>query len=434
MMDILGIHNFGRGEVVTAMNARESKSRLQSQEQSIDSLTHPKDWLWPFWATVPLYPYGRRRTLRTEVVKDTIWTFDQVQGILYTIVPIRMTVVKLLAGGLLVYAPVAATPECIRLVNELVAVHGDVKYIILPTSSGLEHKVFVGPFARRFSQAMVFVAPHQWSFPLSLPLSWLGFPRKRTFELPEDSSLAPFGNEFDYAVLDINLGRGSFAEVALYHKRSRTLLVTDSVISVPEKPPAIVQLDPYPLLFHARDNAFEIVEDNEANRRKGWQRISLFAIYFRPSALDMIGLLQVFRDALKAPDHSRKAYFGLFPFRWKQNWKHSFDALRGNGRVFVAPILQTLIFPQAPRQVLDWATKVASWNFQQIIPCHFDSPIEAQPNQFRQAFAFLEKTYVSEKALGSISQPLLEEDIKFIRELEAGLIRRGIVTPPKEKV
>jgi len=64
--------------------------------------------------------------------------------------------------------------------------------------------------------------------------------------------------------------------VAFFHKRSRTLLVTDSVLSVPEDPPAIVQLEPYPL-FHARDDAFEIVEDNPASRRKGWQRISLFA-------------------------------------------------------------------------------------------------------------------------------------------------------------
>jgi hypothetical protein len=108
--------------------------------------------------------------------------------------------------------------------------------------------------------------------------------------LPEASGDTPFGDEFDYEVLSINLGRGSFEEVALFHKRSRTLLVTDSVLSVPEKPPEIVQVDPYPLLFHARDNAFEVVEDTEANRRKGWQRISLFALYFGPSRLETIGL------------------------------------------------------------------------------------------------------------------------------------------------
>lgn len=391
-----------------------------------------KDWSWPFWPVVPLYPYGKRRTLRTEVVKGTLWTFEQLQGILYTVVPIRMSVVKLKAGGLLIYAPIAPTPECVRLVNELVAVHGDVRYIILPTSSGLEHKVFVGPFARCFPQALVFVAPHQWSFPLSLPLSWLGFPWRRTHVLPDACAQSPFAAEFDYAILDINLGRGSFAEVAFFHKSSRTLLLTDSLMSIPEQPPAIVQLDPYPLLFHARDSALEALQDNEANRRRGWQRIALFTVYLRPKALEMIGLREMLRDALKAAERSRKAYFGLYPFRWQENWKQSFDSLRGDGRPFVAPILQTLIFPQAPRQVIDWAAEVATWGFERIITCHFDSPITAGARQFRQAFAFLEKNPAASQD-SSRSQPLLQEDLEFIQELEAFLVRRGIATPAKDK-
>ncbi|MBE9206021.1 DUF4336 domain-containing protein [Nostoc sp. LEGE 06077] len=394
------------------------------------SSNNPKDWSWPFWPVVPLYPYSRRRTRCQEIVKDTIWTFEQFHGILYTIVPMRMTVIKLTGGGLLVYAPVAPTKECVRMVKELVAKHGAVKYIILPTSSGLEHKVFVGPFARCFPQAQVFVAPHQWSFPFNLPLSWLGFPQNRTQELPEDASLAPFADDFEYEVLDINLGRGSFVEVAFLHKRSHTLLLTDTIISVAENPPAIFQLDPYPLLFHARENALQPIEDNPVNRRQGWQRISLFAVYFRPSALEVTALGESFRDAVQAPDHSRKAYFGLYPFRWQANWQQSFHALSANGRPFVAPILQTLILPQAPQQVIDWANKVATWDFYQIISCHFDAPIATSPRQFRQAFSFLEK----QPSVSRESQPLSEEDCKFIKELEANLLKQGIATPPKEKV
>lgn len=411
--------------------------RTQSlgQGQPDSGSINPGDWSWQFWLAVPLYPYSRRRTVRKEVVKDTIWTFDQLQGILYTVVPIRMSVVKLEKGGLLVYAPVAPTKECIRLVKELEALHGKVKYIILPTASGLEHKVFVGPFARQFPSAQVFVTANQWSYPLNLPLSWLGFPSKRTQILPKASGDAPFGDEFSYEILSINLGRGSFEEVALLHKKSRTLLVTDSVLSVPEKPPEIVQLDPYPLLFHARDSAFDPISDSEANRRKGWQRISLFALYFSPSRLETIGLLQAFRDALKAPDRSKKAYFGWFPFRWKADWFESFNALRGGGRPFVAPILQTFIFSQAPREVLDWANEVAKWHFLRIIPCHFDAPIEVGPHQFRQAFTFLEKKpSIAEDLLGSRSQTLPEEDLEFMRKLEQNLTRRGITSPSKEKV
>ncbi|ABA22668.1 conserved hypothetical protein [Trichormus variabilis ATCC 29413] len=397
---------------------------------------NPRDWSWSFWFTLPLYPYGKRRTLRQEVIKDTIWTFDQMQGIFYVVVPIRMTVVKLDEGGLLVYAPVAPTPECIRLVNELVAEYGDVKYIILPTISGLEHKVFVGPFARYFPQAQVFVAPNQWSFPLNLPLSWLGLPNKRTHLLPEDSSQAPFADEFDYAILDtIDLGPGKFAEVVFLHKRSHTLLVTDSVVSVPADPPAIVQLDPYPLLFHAKDQASDIVVDNQANRRKGWERISLFALYFRPSAVDVPKWSEVWNEALKAPERSYRAYFGLFPFKWQDDWRRSFEALRGDGRLFVAPVLQTLILNRAPKETIHWANKVASWDFQWIIPCHFDAPIKAAPHQFRQAFSFLEKQpAVSAGVFNSASYPLPEKDFQVLQEIDSGLSKSRIVPPAKEQV
>ncbi len=412
------------------------KTTINVQQEQGQQSIRPGDLSWPFWPIVPLYPYGRRQTIRAEVVKDTVWTFDQLQGILYVVTPIRMTLVKLQEGGFLIYAPIAPTPECIRLVQELVAKHGDVKYIILPTISGIEHKVFVGPFARRFPNAQVFVAPNQWSFPLNLPLSWLGFPSKRTRVLPEESSQTPFAEEFDYAVLGpIELGPGRFEEVVLFHKRSRTLLVTDSVLSVPEEPPAIVQLDPYPLLFHAKDDASDVVEDTEANRRKGWQRISLFAFYFQPSALEAIEIGPSIRDAFNAPERSRKGYFGWFPFKWKNDWKQSFDALRGGGRLFVAPILQTLILNRAPKETINWIDKVANWNFRWIVPCHFGSPIEADPHQFRQAFAFLEKKLsVDESATVSESQSLPEEDFRLLRKIDRNLTRLRITPPPKDKV
>ncbi|MHC5831343.1 MAG: DUF4336 domain-containing protein, partial [Nostoc sp.] len=51
------------------------------------------------------------------------------------------------------------------------------------------------------------------------------------------------------------------------------------------------------------------------------------------------------------------------------------------------------------------------------------------------AFAFLEKNpSVSQESSSNENQPLLEEDLRFIKELEAGLVKRGIATPAKEKV
>lgn len=405
------------------MNGIETIGKEQQRGTQDDS--------WPFWPIVPLYPYRKRVTLRREVVKDTIWTFEQVQGILYVVVPIRMTVVKLSQGGLLVYAPVAPTTECLELLNELVAAHGEVKYIILPTISGLEHKVFVGPFARRFPQAQVFVAPQQWSFPLNLPLSWLGFPRSRTQVLPENSSETPFAEDFDYEILGpLDLGLGAFGEVAFFHRPSRSLLLTDSAIAVPEAPPAIVNWDPYPLLFHAKDNARDAIADSETARRKGWQRICLFACYFRPSALETIEFKQAWREARYASDRSKKAYFGLFPFAWKAHWQRSFEALRGGGRLFVAPILQKLILNRAPKETLDWADLVSRWYFERIIPCHFDAPIAASAHQFRQAFAFLEK----QPRWNGNGANLPPEDFEFLTELEEVLDRRGITPPAKAPV
>jgi hypothetical protein len=391
-------------------------------EQELDS-SGSKDRFWSFWPLLPLYPYGNRRTLRQEVINDTIWTFDQLMGILYVVVPIRMTVVRLEAGGLLIYGTVAPTKECIRLVRDLAAKYGEVKYIIHPTISGLEHKIFVGPFARNFPTAQVFVAPSQWSFPLSLPLSWLGLPAQRTQVLPPDSRQTPFADEFDYRILGpINLGLGIFGEVAFFHRRSHSLLVTDLVISIPANPPLINQLDPYPLLFHAKDSALDVVIDSQENRRKGWQRIVLFALYFQPSALETIDWGKVWQDAIKASDHSKKAYFGLYPFQWQLDWQNSFAALQP-GQLLVAPVLQTLILNRAPNETLEWLDWVTQWDFERIVSCHFDSPIACNRQQFRRAFAFL----YSE---GKQSQSLLTEDFQLLKKLDRQLSQRGIIPPP----
>ena len=404
---------------------RVSVSQIKTNELSHNQI-EDRDYYWRLWANVPIYPYSKRRTLRREVLPDTIWTFDQLQGIFYVVVPIRMTVVRLERGGLLVYAPVAPTRQCIRLVEELVDRYGAVKYIILPTISGLEHKYFVGPFARQFPDATVYVAPNQWSFPVDLPLSWLGFPAQRTKVLPADSSQTPFADEFDYAILgDIDLRLGQFQEVALLHRRSQTLLVTDSIISISDRPPEIIEQDLFPLLFHARENGSEPITDSPENRLKGWQRICLFSLYFRSSVLDVPSLGKIIADAWRSPNKSAQAYWGLFPFQWKANWSDSFDRLRRDGRLLVAPILQTLILNRAPQETLQWADTIASWNFERIVPCHFTAPIRATPQQFRQAFSFLESNN---------QHDLPEADLKTLKNIDALLYKPGIVPPPQPKI
>jgi hypothetical protein len=381
---------------------------------------------WPFWPVVPIYPYGQRATLCREIVKDSVWTFEQTQGIFYVIVPIRMTVVRLQPRGLLVYSPVAPTLECVGLMRQLEQAHGPVQYIILSTVTGIEHKAFVGPFARRFPQAEVYVTPGQWSYPLNLPLPWLGLPRDRTHLLPQNSSQAPFADQVDYAVLQpINLGLGPFAETACYHRASRTLLVTDAVVSIPQEPPEVLQRDPYPLLFHAKDSAADPIEDTPDNRRKGWHRIALFAFYFRPDTLDVANTGEMLREAKVSPDRSRRNYFGLYPFRWQEGWQESFETLHGGGRLLVAPILQTLIFNRGPKEVLEWTNWVATWQFERIIPAHLDAPVVAKPRDFLDAFQFLLGNEMSLNGKGALP----EADFQLLRDIEQSLLKRGVAVP-----
>ena len=390
-----------------------------------------RDYRWPFWPLLPIYPYGRRRTICREVVPNTIWVFEQIQGIFYVVTPVRMTVVRLQDGGLLVYTPIAPTTECIQLLRSLEQSHGHVKYIILPTASGLEHKVFVGPFARRCPEAQVYVAPSQWSFPLNLPLSWLGFPARRTHRLPPHSSEAPFGNEFDYAILDpVNLNLGDFQETAMLHRATKTLLVTDCLVSIPTEPPEVVQVEPFPLLFHAKDHSADEIIDTPEQRRRGWKRIALFSFYFRSDALNVRGVGQTLQDAKTARDRSAKNYFGLYPFDWQANWEQSFDKLSGGGRLLVAPILQTLILNRQPQDVLNWVDRMAQWQIETIIPCHLEAPISASGQDIQQAFSFLRK----HPTTSGFTALLPVEDVAFMRRLDEKLQRARITPPAKGKV
>ena len=79
----------------------------------------------------------------------------------------------------------------------------------------------------------------------------------------------------------------AFGETVFYHKPTKTLLVTDTVLEVTNDVPKIFDEDPKPLLYHARDTVTEIVEDTPEIRERGWRRVVLFGLFFTPGALNI---------------------------------------------------------------------------------------------------------------------------------------------------
>nr|XP_027187364.1 uncharacterized protein LOC101501957 isoform X1 [Cicer arietinum] len=333
----------------------------------------------------PLGPFLNRSTIRNEAVKGCIWLFEQEQALGFSSVStnIRMTVIKLKSGGLWVHAPIAPTDECIqymlqgnfyiknfvvlnlrlKLIKELGA---PVEYIVLPTFA-YEHKIFVGPFSRKFPRAQVWVAPRQWSWPLNLPLEFFGIFRSKT--LKDEDLSTPWADEIEQKVLSSpEVGIGPYVEVAFYHKPSRTLLVTDAVIFVPRQPPECINKESLlasaknglavKILSKGKDVPDEPVIDNKKNLKKGWERMVLQILFLGPSNL-------------------------LEP-------NASFEQM--SEKLIVSPIVKTLVFSKVPEKVRDWVDSISrDWRFRRIIPAHFAAPINASRSDFRAAFAFLDE-------------------------------------------
>ena len=80
---------------------------------------------------------------------------------------------------------------------------------------------------------------------------------------------------------------------------------------------------------------------------------------------------------------------GLGVITWTDGWHDNFKALAG--RLLVPPVVRTRIYAQDPARVRSWADRVVTrWDFDQIVPAHWEAPIRASPKDFERAFAFLE--------------------------------------------
>ena len=91
----------------------------------------------------PFFHGDRRRTVLRELVPGQMWALEQVQGVIYVHVPVRMTLVRTDAAGLVAYGAVAPTGEMLALLErvERELARCRLAHVILP-STAIEHKLF----------------------------------------------------------------------------------------------------------------------------------------------------------------------------------------------------------------------------------------------------------------------------------------------------
>ena len=89
----------------------------------MDNYLNNKSWNW--WPLFPLYPYGKKKTILREIIPNEIWSLEQIQGLYYVAVPIRMTIIKV-NNGLMLINPLPPTKELVNALEELISIYGKV--------------------------------------------------------------------------------------------------------------------------------------------------------------------------------------------------------------------------------------------------------------------------------------------------------------------
>lgn len=404
-----------------------------------------RETYWPLgkvaFSLLPLSgTYSRRATVMETLIPNTLWTFDQIQGVVNVNVPVRMVVIKLsnaAGGGLWVHNPLAPTPQLLAYIRHLETLHGPVRHVVLGTVA-LEHKATFGPFAQYFPKATVWIQRGQWSFPVQLPIEYLGVTQSNEYcrILPSsqyihgqralDEEIRSLSNEqcgrnarywakknpnppewttdIDYETLDpIHFKSvGAYSETAFYHISTKTLIVTDAVCSVTDTPPLIIQEDPRALLYHARDTIMETVIDNEGTRQKGWRRMVQFGLVFFPSQIDVVPFDQAIQQArvLDKTNPTMKVLgqdaipFGgsIYPWTWRPDNidMNNFNVISYQGKLFCPPILTKLILDREPDRTMEWVDRIVQrFDFDHVIPGHLNNYVKADGNEFRMSFDVL---------------------------------------------
>ena len=354
----------------------------------------------------PLYGSATKTTVRRKI-GDGIWMLEQNLELGPLQTPLRCCVVRLRDGTLWVHAPLAPTEEFFELVEGCGdGSAGCVAHVVAPTYA-LEHKVFVKDSLVRWPRASLWTAPGQFSFPVeNMPDAFVWGRGVRGVLNDSDtaptSSNIPWADEIQFETLRAGtfaVGRSTltFCETVFFHVASKSLIVTDCVARVQLTPPEALSDPQRLLLISKRSTADAMPEDTADARQAGWEKTALLVSYFFPEHEEL------------------DPQAGLGVVTWTDGWHDNFRALAG--RVLVPPVVRTLIYAQDPARVKRWAVRVARrWEFRQIVPAHWEAPIEASPADFERAFAFLDDDTIDAFPANDLARGLRPIADVFVRK------------------
>ena len=125
--------------------------------------------------------------------------------------PVRMTAIRLREGGLLLHSPTRFSPGLLQALESI----GPIRFLVAPN---IVHWTFIKPWQDALPDAVTLAAPGLRGRG-QVRRSGLRIDRELSEQVPE-----PWSGEIEHAVVP---GAGGFTEVAMFHRPSGTLLMTD---------------------------------------------------------------------------------------------------------------------------------------------------------------------------------------------------------------
>ncbi|CAL6437581.1 unnamed protein product [Bathycoccus prasinos] len=357
----------------------------------------------------PFLGEGTKKTIKTTLVEDRCWALEQTIELGPLETPLRCVVVRLSSGDLWVHNPLAPTEEFFQLVESCAADGGEyapssssasssssarVASIVVPTYA-LEHKIFARDAHERWPEAEIWVAPGQFSFPVeNIPNAYVYGTESNVFVLSESNDEARMAtkqpawkDEINYETLDVgafNVANKNIQikECAFFDVKTGMLIVTDALAKIPLTPPVLSSKEKL-LLVSKRSTKDPQPDDTPENVLAGWKKTALLVSFFFPEHEELVSPSEVV---------------------WTDGWETNFESI--SNRLLVPPVVRTLLYAQNPRAVRNWVDRVSErWgeSIKSIVPAHWDAPIDANVDEFRNAFRFLEDDR---------TDPFLDGDLK----------------------